>query len=133
MATEKKTTKGTKPKKPQDRKRKGEDKPKRIEETPGFNLLKPFADVPVWDQTPLLKLIYKLQGDAEEGDQIEIDMDNDEMIELVGDLGRAMVPLAVNEEEYIKFASGPQAAQKVMELAMAWASALGEAKSSAGN
>lgn len=130
MATDKK--KSTKAKAPQDRKPKKE-KTVRPEDVPGFKLLKPFADVPVWDQTPLLKLIYRLQGDAQEGDEVSVDMDNDEMIDLVGALGRAMVPIAINEEEYIKFASGPDAAQKVMELSMAWASALGEAKSSAGN
>jgi len=130
MATDKK--KNSKPKAPQDRKPK-KAKETRPQDVPGFHLLKPFAEVPVWEQTPLLKIIYRLQGDAQEGDDISIDMDNDEMIDLVGALGRALVPIAINEEEYIKFASGPDAAQRVMELSMAWAAALGEAKSSAGN
>lgn len=127
MATDKK--KASKAKAPQDRKPKKEKKV-RVEDTPGFSLLKPFSEVPVWDQTPLLKAVYKLQGAAKEGDELEVDMDDDAMIDLVGQLGQALVPIAINEDEYVKFASGPTAAQRVMELAMAWASALGEAKSS---
>jgi hypothetical protein len=129
MATDKKKKNNPKPKAPQDRKRK-EPKKSRVEDTLGFNLLKPFAEVPVWDQTPLLKIIYKLQGEAKEGDDVEVDMDDETMIDLVGELGRALTPIAINIDDYVKFASGPNAAQKVMELAMAWASALGEAKSS---
>jgi hypothetical protein len=130
MATDKK--KASKPKAPQDRKPKKEKKA-RVEDTPGFNLLKPFSEVPVWDQTPLLKIIYKLQGDHKEGEQVELDLDELDAIDLVGQLGHAMVPIAINPDEFVRFASGPDAAQRVMELAMAWAAALGEAKSSAGN
>ena len=128
MATAKKNPA---PKKPQDRKRK--EKKMRPQDVAGFHLLKPFAEVPVWDQTPLLKIISRLQGEAKEGEDVEVNMDDDDMIDMVGQLGRALVPVAINEDEYMKFASGPDAAQRVMELAMAWASALGEAKSSAGN
>ena len=126
MATDKK--KSTKAKAPQDRKPKKEKKI-RPEDTPGFNLLRPMGEVPVWDQTPLLALIYKLQDLA--GDNDEIEMDETEAIVVIGQIAKALVPIANDEKEFTKFATGPEAFNRVADLAMAWASAVGEAKSSA--
>lgn len=128
MATDKKNKKGPQPKAPQDRKRK-KDKQDRPEDVPGFNLLKPFDEVPVWDQGPLLEMIYQIQGDAKDGSEIELS--ESDVIKYLGPLGKALLPMAKDEEEFTKFASGKKGASNVMNLAFAWMAALGEDKSSA--
>lgn len=133
MATEKKKTKSTKgpqPKAPQDRKRK-KDKMPRPEDTPGFNLLKPFDEVPVWDQGPLLELVAELQGDAEDGTDIELSQAD--IVKFLGPIAKALLPMARDEEEFTKFASGKKGAENVMNLAFAWMAALGEGGSSGNN
>lgn len=119
MTTSKKT--------PQDRKPKAE-KIVRPEDTPGFNLLKPIDEVPVWDQAPLLALVTQLMGDAKEGEEIHIEQK--EAIPLLAEIGKAMLPWALDEKEFTKFCSGKNAVQRVMDLAMAWVAALGEGESS---
>lgn len=114
-------------KKPQDRKPKAE-KIVRPEDTPGFNLLKPIDEVPVWDQAPLLSLVRNLMGDAKEGD--EITLDDDEAINVLGEIGRAMLPFSKDTAAFTKFASGKDALQNIANLAIAWTSVLGEEKSS---
>jgi len=128
MATEKKKNK--KPKAPQDRKPKAE-KADRPEDTPGFDMLKPFSEVPVWDQGPLLALINEIRGDAADGESIELT--ETEAIRLVGPIGRALLPMAKDPDKFTKFASGKKGASNVLNLAFAWMAALGEDKSSAGN
>lgn len=119
MTTSKKT--------PQDRKPKAE-KIIRPQDTPGFNLLKSIDEVPVWDQAPLLALVNELMGDGEPGEERE--MDENLALRLMGEIAKAMVPWAINREEFTKFCSGKGAMQRVMDLSMAWTAALGEEKSS---
>lgn len=126
MATEGKKKKPA-AKKPQDRKPKAE-KINRPEDTPGFNLLKPFDQVPVWDQGPLLSLVHEIQGDAKDGEELELD--ENEVIRLIGPLGKALLPMAKDPDEFTKFASGKQAASNIMNLAFAWMAAMGEGESS---
>lgn len=120
-----------KAKKPSDRKKKGEDKAPRPEDTPGWHLLKPFDEVPVWDQGPLLALVYELQGDAEDGSEIELS--SSDVINYLGPIAKALLPMTTDEEAFTKFASGREGASNVMQLAFAWMASLGEEKSSAGN
>lgn len=122
MTTSKKT--------PQDRKPKAEkvEKIQRPQDTPGFNLLKSIDEVPVWDQAPLLSLVNELIGDAKEGEEIKVD--EGRAINLMGEMARAMLPWAVDTQQFIKFVSGKGAMERVMNLAMAWTSALGEGESS---
>lgn len=123
MATTKKT-----PKAPQDRKPKKE-KAFRPEDVPGFDMLRPMSDVPIWDQTPLLALVSALHEKADE--KGELHMDKADVIPLLGEIGKAMLPFAVDEKEFTKFCSGKDALQNVMTLANAWVAALGEDESSA--
>jgi hypothetical protein len=119
MATSRKT--------PQDRKPKAE-KVVRPEDTPGFNLMKSIDEVPVWDQAPLLALVYELMGDAKEGE--EVSLSDTEAIPILGKIGKAMLPWAKDEKEFTKFCSGRDAMQRMAELAIAWTSVLGEDESS---
>lgn len=114
---------------PQDRKPKAAAEPiKRPQDTPGFELLKPIDEVPVWDQAPLLALVNQLIGDAKEGEEVQIE--ESLAIGLMGDIAKAMLSWSIDEAQFTKFCSGKGAMQRVMELAMAWTSALGEEKSS---
>lgn len=120
------TTKKT-PKAPQDRKPKAE-KIERPEDVKGFHLLKPIDNVPVWDQAPLLSLVAKVTENAD--DEGNLELDEAEGILLIGQIGKAMLPFAIDEKAFIKFATGRSAMQDVMTLALAWTSVLGEGKSS---
>lgn len=119
-------------KKPQDRKPKAE-KIVRPEDTKGFNLLRPIDELPVWDQAPLLSLVYKLQKDVKadkDGNQeVEIDLDP----AIIGPLAQAMMPMAYDKEEFTKFCTGRTAMADVANLAFAWSAILGEERSSEGN
>jgi len=100
----------------------------RAQDTPGFELLKPIDEVPVWDQTPLLSLVNQLMGDTKPGEEVQLD--ENVAILLMGDIAKAMLPWAVDQKEFTKFCSGKGAIERVMNLAMAWTSALGEGESS---
>lgn len=115
------------PKVPQDRKPKAE-KLERPEDVKGFTLLQPIDAVPVWDQAPLLSLVSQVTKDADEEGNLEVD--DAQAILLIGQIGKAMLPFAVDAKAYIKFATGRTALQDVMTLAIAWTSVLGEGKSS---
>jgi len=119
MTTSKKT--------PQDRKPKAA-KIVRPEDTPGFDLMKSIDEVPVWDQAPLLALVYELMGDAQEG--TEISLNDADAIPILGKIGKAMLPWAKDEKAFTHFCSGKDALQRIAELAMAWTSVLGEGESS---
>lgn len=116
---------------PQDRKPKAakvETKIERPEDVKGFDLLKPIDEVPVWDQTPVLALVAEMTDGANTaGDLV---LDNGEAVRLLGEMGRALVAVAKDQAEFIKFASGKSALQDVATLAMAWAASLGEDESS---
>lgn len=119
MATE---TKKTAPKAPQDR------KPKALKadvtKTPGWELMKPFSDIPVWDQTPLISLVYSAtsESDREDGETFSV--------AIVGEIAKALLAFAVDPDEYTKFVSGPGALERAMTLAMAWVGQMGESKGS---
>ena len=115
---------------PQDRKPKAETvvPMKRPQDTPGFELLKPIDEVPVWDQAPLLHLVNQLMGDAKAGEEVELD--ESMALLLMGDIAKAMLPWSTDQAAFTKFCSGKGAIQRVMELAMAWTAVLGEDESS---
>lgn len=116
--------KTTTPRKPQDR------KPKAvvvdITKTPGWDLLTPMSDIPVWDQTPLIDLV---RG-AMKGEQQEANGEVSFEMSAVGEIAKALLPFAVDQAEYTKFVSGPGALEKAMTLAMAWVGQMGESSSS---
>jgi len=120
------TTKKT-PKAPQDRKPKAA-KVERPEDVKGFELLKSIDEVPVWEQAPLLALVARMTDQAD--DKGNIHVGSEEGVMLLGEIGRSMLPFAVDEKQYTKFASGRTALQDVMNLAIAWTSTLGEDESS---
>ena len=115
---------------PQDRKPKAAAVPEitRPEDVEGWELLKSIDDVPAWDQTPLLALVAELTGDSNEAGDLELG--NAEAVALLGQIGRAMLPLAVDQKAFTKFASGKEALQRITNLAVAWSAALGEDESS---
>lgn len=113
----------------------------RPQDTPGFDLLKPFSDVPVWDQTPLLSMIQKLHDDRkgisnEEFAKMtpaEREAYNESResfasvdINMLGELARALLPFAVDQDAYTKFVSGTKGMENAMNLAMAWVGQMGE-------
>lgn len=142
--------KATAPKAPQDHKEKGEDVPRRPEDTPGFDLLVPFSEVPVWDQVPLIQLLDEAidrsdtekmspeefaaltveereaikAEEAEKGEKRNFDLS------VISTLTLKLREFAVNEAEYTKFCSGSGAMQRSMDLAMAWVGQMGESDSS---
>lgn len=107
---------------PQDRKTKAPAKafPEQI---PGWDLLRPFAEIPVWDQAELYAAAVHL---SEMHDAGTIDQ-----IKMVGSLAKAMLPFAVDEDEFLAFVSGPQAMLNAAPLVMAWAEQMGKAVNSA--
>jgi len=121
-----KTTK-TPPKAPQDRKPKAApvEEPLSPEEVPGWDLMKPMSEIPVWDQTPLIAVLQSAFDDTEEeGETRSFD------INLIGELAKAMSVHAIDEAAYLKFVSGAGAMERAMNLAMAWVGQMGEFVSS---
>jgi hypothetical protein len=133
---------------PSDRKAPAE-KPLAPEETPGWELMRPMHEIPVWEQTPLIGL---LQGAFEDSkpENKKTDEEIDAMtkeewelyqakqagqernfdINIIGDLAKALIPYSVDEKAYRDFCSGAGAMQRVMTLAMAWVGQMGEFGSS---
>jgi hypothetical protein len=121
-----KTTK-TPPKAPQDRKPKAApvEEPLSPEEVPGWELMKPMSEIPVWEQTPLIAILQSAFEDTkEEGEAQSFD------INLIGELAKEMSAHAVDAEAYRKFVSGAGAMERAMNLAMAWVGQMGEFASS---
>jgi hypothetical protein len=138
----------TAPKKPADRKKKVVEEPKLLpEETPGWDLMKPLDEIPVWDQTSLIALLQDAFEDSEKKSDEEIDAMSKEEWELhqakrganersfdvniIGQLAQAIMPYALDEAAYLKFVSGAGAMERAMNLAMAWVGQMGESGSSA--
>lgn len=117
------------PKAPQDRKPKAEEaeKPFIPEEVPGWHLLKPFSEVPVWDQAPIISIVEELQGGAAEGAVIDA---RGEMVNLIGKLAKALLSVAKDTDEYTKFVSGRDGLQNAANLAFGWVRNLGESEAS---
>lgn len=89
------------------------------EDVPGWNLLKPMSEIPVWEQTPLIALMQDaFESSEQDGSSFSID--------LVGQLAKALAVHALDEAEYTKFVSGPGALERAMNLAMAWVGQMGE-------
>jgi hypothetical protein len=123
-----KATPKTAPKAPQDRKPKAApvEEPLSPEEVPGWALMKPMSEIPVWEQTPLVALLQTaFESSEEEGTDV-----SSFSIDLVGKMAQAMIPYAIDEAAYIKFVSGAGALQRAMDLAMAWVGQMGEFTSS---
>jgi len=143
--------KTTTPKAPQDRKPKQADIPARdVTETPGWELMKPIDEVPVWDQTDLLALMQELYADSEKGNARRLAELNEERVEagkepfeelpsyeeqdfdirMLGQLIKSITPFAKDAAEFTKFVSGSGAIERGSELAMAWVGQMGESLSS---
>lgn len=96
------------------------------EETPGWDLMKDMADIPVWDQTPLLAMLQEAFDDGEEAENGNKSFS----VNIVGDLAKALIPHAKDVDAYTAFVSGPGALERAMGLAMAWVGQMGEFVSS---
>lgn len=96
------------------------------EEVPGWDLMKPMSDIPVWEQTPLLAL---LQDALDDGDDAEAGKKSFS-VNVIGEMSKAMIPYAKDEAAYTKFVSGTGAMERAMNLAMAWVGQMGEFASS---
>lgn len=116
------------PKTPQDRKPKAAEveTPLSPEEVPGWELMKPMSEIPVWEQTPLIAL---LQDAIEDGDD-EGNGKKSFSVNIIGEMSKAMIPYALDEAAYTKFVSGSGAMERAMNLAMAWVGQMGEFGSS---
>lgn len=116
------------PKKPQDRMPKSTDveKPLTPEETPGWNLMRDFSEIPVWEQTPMISLLQNAIGDSEDEEENVKSFD----VNIIGQMAQAMIPYAKDQAEFTKFVSGSGAMERAMNLAMAWVGQMGEFKSS---
>lgn len=145
-AAAKTTKKATTPKVPSDRKVKAAEEKvaTRVEETPGWELLKDFQEVPIWDQMPLIQLLNDAMGDAtvelskeefaaltpqerkemQEGKRSSFDMT------ILGDLAKKLMDFAKDPAEYTKFCSGSGAMERSLNLAMAWVGQMGESTGS---
>lgn len=144
--------KTTAPKKPQDRKPKAvELPPTDVTDTPGWELMKPLEEVPVWDQTDLLAILQSIYSDSEkenkaklkelneklaaEGGVLLAELPDEEKVEdfdirLIGTLAKAIQPYAKDDAAFLKFVSGAGAMERSAELAMAWVGQMGESTSS---
>lgn len=114
----------TEPKKPQDRLAKTESAAK----PEGWDLLKPFDQVAVWDQAELLEIVKPLMSDSEESADLNL-MTFD--VRIVGDLARKLADLAVDREAYTAFVSGPDALERAVNLGIVYAAQLGKSGDSA--
>lgn len=121
--------KTTTPKAPQDRKPKAAEaeKPFIPEEVPGWHLLRPFSEVPVWDQAPIISIVESLQMGGKEGEVLEAKGD---MVKMIGELAKALLTVAIDEEAYTKFVSGRDGLQNAANLAFGWVRNLGESEAS---
>lgn len=125
MATTTATARKTparRPAAPQDRKPKAA--PKVLpEQIPGWDLLKPFAEIPVWDQTDMFDALQDFLEEFEAGTLSEM--------KFVGGVARELLPFAVDEDEFLRFISGPRGLHNATPLVMAWVEQMGKLSPSA--
>lgn len=129
---------------PQDRQPK-EEKVLRPQEVPGWDLLRPFEEIPVWEQTPLISMLQEATQDSDElsdeeyaalspNEKVEYDKNKDSIksfdVNIIGRLAFQLKSFAVDEEAYTKFCSGRLGMSNAMNLAMAWVGQMGESESS---
>lgn len=147
-AAEKKT-----PKAPADRKVKAVEMADSIKKdptkTPGWHLMKPIDDIPVWEQTPMIQFMQEaMESSVEEVSNEEYAKMSEEEraaynaeveakgikksfdIDMLGQLVKKLMDYAVDPAEYTKFVSGAGALERGMNLAMAWVGQMGESESS---
>lgn len=118
-----------KPKQPQDHlppKAAATDPPKPA----GWELLKPFDQVPVWEQTDLIALVQPLIPDSTDEAEVELDLKSIDL-SIIGELAKRLQDYAVDKDAYIRFVSGPGALDRAIDLGMAYAIQLGESGRSA--
>lgn len=108
------------------------------EEKPeGWQLLKPFDEVPAWDQADLIAIVQPLmqqralpasgEAGAPAGDAASLSLDMKSFdFQIVGHLTRKLCDFAVERDELIKFMSGKDALSRSIELAMWYVGQLGE-------
>lgn len=141
------------PKAPSDRKAKASELEAEIKKdptkTPGWHLMKPIDDIPVWEQTPLIQYMQSaMETSVEEVSNEEYaNMSEEERevynaevekkgikksfdINMLGQLVKELRNYAIDEAEYTKFVSGAGALERGMRLAMAWVGQMGESESS---
>lgn len=120
----------TAPKKPQDHlpaKTADAEEPK----PEGWDLMKPFDQVPVWDQVDLIEIVKPLiPNDAKDGERVEIDLQNVDL-RIIGELAKRLQDFALDRESYLTFMSGPDALNHAVTLGIAYAMQLGESERSA--
>lgn len=135
-----------KPKKPTDRQEKGGSLlfSARPEDTPGWELMRPFEEIPVWEQMPLISMFHKAMGESsgmsdeefanlsvEERERIKKEgEERDFDVTILGELAFMLRKFAKDEEEYTKFCSGGGALTRTLNLCMAWVGQMGESISS---
>jgi hypothetical protein len=122
----------TEPRKPQDRKPKAPASASEPDHPDGWDLLRPFSEVPVWDQTELLEIVKPMMADARaEGSAEDQAMSFDTRI--VGQVARMLGERFVvtgRESEYLTFVSGDGALERAVNLGIAYAAQLGESEPS---
>jgi hypothetical protein len=106
-------------KKPQDRQAKAtpDEKPA------GWDLLKPFSEVPAWDQADLIEAFKPLMaaGGSESVNLLDLDM------RAVGSVARLVHErFAVDPAALQAFTSGPGGLERMLQLASAYLEQLGE-------
>ena len=121
------------PRTPQDRKPKATP-PSPAAHPEGWDLLKPFDQVPVWDQTELLEIVKPLMSDAETVDETDDAGQRQRMMtfdtRLVGTLAKRLVDFAVDKDAYLAFVSGPGALERAIRLGVAYVDLMGESERS---
>jgi hypothetical protein len=119
----------TTPKKPQDHLPKGGDPD---EKPAGWELLKPFDQVPVWDQTELIEIVKPIlkDGQDEGSDEKGIDIQNFD-VRIVGELAKKLQDFALDRDAFLAFVSGPGALERAISLGVAYSMQLGESERSA--
>lgn len=101
----------------------------------GWDLLKPFDQVPVWEQTDLIAIVQPLMPDVDPDggvSEIEIDLKTIDLT-IVGQLAKRLQDFAVAPDAYRDFVSGPGALERAIELGLAYAIQLGESGRSTGS
>ena len=94
----------------------------------GWDLLKPFDQIPVWDQTDLLETVKPLIAAAES--KGGLDLANTDL-RVIGDAAKQLRQSAVDDDAFMEFASGSKALNRIIDLAVWFVGQLGESERSA--
>lgn len=97
----------------------------------GWELLKPYDEVPVWEQLELVEIVKPLiPKGVEPGQSVELDLNSIDL-SIIGNLAKKLQDFAVDPGAYLSFVSGPQGLTHAMDLGIAYAMQLGESGRSA--